>query len=182
MKLITQELLNELIVKTKINITRTEELKTQSEETLNFKESQDKWSVLECIEHLNIYGIFYNPEIKKCVQNTKSFSSKYFKTGVIGNYFVNLMLPKKKLNKMKTLKVNNPIGSNLDKKTLDIFIDQQNDFLNLLEKSKTVNLTKIKTAISISKIIKLRLGDTLRFVTAHNERHLLQAENVLKKQ
>ena len=56
MKLITQELLNELIVKTKINITRTEELKTQSEETLNFKESQDKWSVLECIEHLNLYG------------------------------------------------------------------------------------------------------------------------------
>ena len=40
--------------------------------------------------------------------------------------------------------------------------------------------TKTKTAISISKLMKLRLGDTFRFVTAHNERHLLQAENVLK--
>jgi hypothetical protein len=34
--------------------------------------------------------------------------------------------------------------------------------------------------ISISKIIRLRLGDALLFVVYHNERHVQQAKNLLK--
>lgn len=65
---------------------------------------------------------------------------------------------------MKTLKENNPLGSHLDKSVIDRFIDQQKDSLKLIDKSKNVNLSKTKTAISISKLIKLRLGDTFRFI------------------
>ena len=82
---------------------------------------------------------------------------------------------------MKTLKENNPLGSHLDKNVIDRFINQQKECLELLEKSKRINLSKTKTAISISKLIKLRLGDTFRFITAHNERHVLQAENIVNK-
>ena len=45
--------------------------------------------------------------------------------------------------------------------------------------SKNVNLDKIKTAISISKLIRLKLGDTFRVLIYHNERHIKQAEKVL---
>ena len=180
MRIITKELIAELIEKTRININKAEGFKRLTEEELNYKTAIDQWSILECIEHLNIYGDFYNPEIKKCIKRTRTSSDKVFKSGVIGNYFVNLIAPKEKLNKMKTLKVNNPIGSKLDKNVIDRFIDQQIECLELIESSKKTSLTKTKTAISISKLIKLRLGDTLRFITAHNERHLLQAENVLK--
>ena len=180
MKIITKELITELIKKTKTNINKAEGLRKLTEKELNYKEAIDKWSILECIEHLNIYGDFYNPEIKECIKKTLSTSVITFKSGVIGNYFVNLISPKEKLNKMKTLKVNNPIGSHLDKNCIDRFISQQKECLELIEKSKNINLKKTKTAISISKLIKLRLGDTLRFITAHNERHLLQAENILK--
>ena len=181
MKIITKELIAELIEKTRININKTEAFRKLTEKELNYKETTDEWSILECIEHLNIYGDFYNPEIKKCINKTYTASAKMFKSGVIGNYFVNLISPKEKLNKMKTLKVNNPLGSHLDKNVIDRFINQQKECLELIEKSKNINLTKTKTAISISKLIKLRLGDTFRFITAHNERHLLQAENILKK-
>jgi len=181
MKIITKELIAELIKKTKININMAEGFRELTEKELNFKEFIDEWSILECIEHLNIYGDFYNPEIKKCIGKTKTTSAKIFKSGFIGNYFVNLISPKEKMNKMKTLKVNNPIGSSLDKNVIDRFINQQSECLELIQKSKNVNLTKTKTAISISKLIKLRLGDTFRFITAHNERHLLQAENTLKR-
>ena len=181
MKIKTNELITELINKTRSNINKAEGFKNLTDKELNHKESIDKWSILECIEHLNIYGDFYNPEIKKCIKNTYTTSAKIFKSGVIGNYFVNLISPKEKLNKMKTLKVNNPLGSRLDKNTIDRFICQQKEYLELIETSKHINLTKTKTAISISKFIKLRLGDTFRFITAHNERHLLQADNVFKK-
>lgn len=91
---------------------------------MNNKETPEQWSILECIEHLNIYGEFYNPEIKACLDISKTSSGKIFKSGIIGNYFYNLIKPKDKLNKMKTLKVNNPIGSYLDKSVIDKFINQ----------------------------------------------------------
>ena len=181
MKIITKELINELIEKTRINIHKAEGFRKLSEKELNYKESSDQWSILECIEHLNIYGNFYNPEIKKSIEKTNTVATEIFESGVIGNYFVNLITPKEKLNKMKTLKENNPLGSHLDRTVIERFITQQKGCLELIEKSKNVNLSKTKTAISISKLIKLRLGDTLRFITVHNERHLIQAENILKK-
>ena len=151
-----------------------------TEEELNHKENIEKWSILECIEHLNLYGKFYNPEIRKRIETSNSKPSKIFKSGLIGNYFVNTMRPKKKLNKMKTFKDKNPLGSKLDAEVIDRFIAQQKDFLDLIEMSKNINLTQTKTSISISKLIKLRLGDTFRFIIAHNERHLIQAENARK--
>ncbi len=180
MKFKTEELIAELIEQTRININKVEKFRKLSEEELNHKENIEKWSILECIEHLNLYGEFYNPEIRKCIETSNSKPSKIFKSGVIGNYFVNTMRPKKKLNKMKTFKDKNPLGSRLNVEVIDRFIGQQKDFLDLIEMSKNINLTKTKTSISISKLIKLRLGDTFRFIIAHNERHLIQAENARK--
>jgi uncharacterized protein (DUF2249 family) len=47
--------------------------------------------------------------------------------------------------------------------------------LELLEIARSKNLNRIRTSISISKLIKLKLGDTLRVVIYHNGRHLQQA-------
>jgi hypothetical protein len=42
-----------------------------------------------------------------------------------------------------------------------------------------VNLRKVKIPISISKIVRLKLGDALLFVVYHNERHMYQALSIL---
>ena len=169
-----------LIEDTKKNLNQIEKFNQLSLAELNLKKDKDSWSVLECVEHLNLYGDYYLPEIKKQIISSKNKQTTHFKSGILGNYFTNLMLPKSKLKKMKTLNDKNPIGSSLDKEVLGRFIQQQQTILELLAKARTVNLTRTKTAISISKLIKLRLGDTFRFVIAHNQRHLLQAHNVLK--
>ncbi|PCJ63611.1 MAG: hypothetical protein COA58_15860 [Bacteroidetes bacterium] len=177
----TTELIAELIEKTRININKVENYRDLSKNALNHKESLEKWSVLECLEHLNLYGDFYNPEIKRSIETSQTKPDKTFKSGLIGNYFVNTMLPKKKLNKMKTFKDKNPSGSSLDTRVIDRFIRQQKEFLELLQNSRNINVTKTTTAISISKLVKMRLGDTFRFIVAHNERHLIQADNALKQ-
>jgi uncharacterized damage-inducible protein DinB len=45
----------------------------------------------------------------------------------------------------------------------------------LLQSAREVDLNRTKTAISITKLITLKLGDTFRFVITHNERHMAQA-------
>ena len=65
MKFNRQELIDDLIRRTKTNKQAAEQYLGLSEEVLNFKESPKSWSVLECLEHLNLYGDFYLPEIEK---------------------------------------------------------------------------------------------------------------------
>jgi DinB superfamily len=62
---------------------------------------------------------------------------------------------------------------------LDTFIRQQHELLELLELAKTKNIGSIRTPISISRLIRLKLGDTFRFLIAHEQRHFIQVKNTL---
>lgn len=179
MKIQSETLITALTETTKLHINFAAALKERTDMQLNWKESKHSWSILECLEHLNLYGDFYIPEIERVISNSKSKSELIFKSGIIGNYFAESMLPKEKLNKMKTFKDKNPLNSFLDRNTIDRFINQQIQILALLDKARTISLNKEKTSISITALIKLRLGDTFRFVINHNIRHLKQIEKQL---
>lgn len=179
--MISTKLLQNLLELTRENLNTVENFKKQSTEYLNWKESPESWSVLECIEHLNRYGDFYIPEITNKIKNSKHNNSKVFKSNWLGKYFSKSVSYNESLNKMKTFKSMNPLNSELDIRTLEKFINHQHQIIELLDKSKDVNLDKTKTAISISKLIKLRLGDTFRVLIYHNERHIKQAEKTLEK-
>ena len=175
----SKELLQELLEITTENLKVVENLKNESLASLNWKQETKSWSVLECIEHLNRYGNFYVPEITNKIEASKHVNSTVFKSNWLGNYFSKSVMYSEQLNKMKTFKSMNPLNSSLTIKTLDHFIKHQHQLIDLLTKSKSVNLDKTKTAISISKLIKLKLGDTFRVVIYHNQRHIKQAEKAL---
>jgi len=181
MKVKNQELIDDLIQRTKKVLNAAERYSQLDLEILNWRPAEKKWSVLECLEHLNRYGDFYLPEIEQKITKGKlETEDSIFKSGWLGNYFAKSMLPKEKLNTMNTFKSMNPLGSDLDKKTIEKFIFQQKQTLQFLQNARQINLVKTKTSISISKWIKLRLGDTFRIVIYHNQRHIVQAEKVLE--
>jgi hypothetical protein len=152
-----------------------------SEEKLQWRVKENSWSVLECLVHLNLYAIFYNNKIEEKMDACKLSFSETFKSGYLGNKFANDMLPKEKLNKMKTFKSKNPIHSNLNKETVLLeFIKHQEKMLSLLETAATKNL-KIKVQTTLP-FVKFKLGDTFRFVINHNVRHIEQAKRVLDNQ
>ncbi|MFT5821788.1 MAG: hypothetical protein ACI8ZM_003044 [Crocinitomix sp.] len=180
MKVSNQELIDDLVERTIANVLVAEELKNLTIEKLNQKSSSESWSALECIEHLNRYGDFYLKEIKKQFLTSGQVpATTIFKSGLLGNYFAKSLQPKEKLNKMKTFKDMNPNGSDLAIEVIDTFIGQQKEMLEILDRSLTINLKKVKTSVSISSVIKLRLGDTLRVVIYHNQRHLVQAKKAV---
>jgi hypothetical protein len=158
------------------HIRLAEQWKNLPIEALNARPAPNAWSALECLEHLNRYGDFYIPELQKRLKLAPEAQQHQFKPGILGNYFAMSMLPKAKLNRMKTFASMNPAGSLLTTTTIARFINQQYDFLHLLEAAKKADLNRTKTAISISTWLKLKLGDTLRVVIYHNERHMQQAQ------
>lgn len=179
MKIPSKQLLHDLKIITEQNLQFVENLLNETDKRLNFRLSENSWSILECLEHLNRYGKFYIPEIRKRIENSDTKSTEMFNSGILGNYFAKSMLPKEKLNTMKTFKSMNPIYSKLDKEVLNEFIDQQKQAITLLNEAEKLDLNKVKTSISISNLIKLKLGDTFRFVIYHNLRHIEQARRVL---
>lgn len=145
----------------------------------------NQWSAAQCIEHLNSYGRYYLPAIERVIEAARqkgSMASSGFKPGRLGNYFTKLMMPAvgdKKIKKMSAPKGHRPTA-NLDaEKVVSEFIEQQEKLLSLLEKARTINIEKEKIPISIARFIKLKLGDTFRFLIAHNQRHVLQAERAI---
>ncbi|WP_231596088.1 DinB family protein [Sphingobacterium endophyticum] len=156
-----------------------ENLEILTNEELNRRINKDTWSVLECLKHLNLYGDFYLDEIHKKMNQNFEKSSEFFHSGFLGNYFAKSMLPKQKLNKMKTFKSMDPIHSNLTRDVIKEFLEQQSKMLDLLKIARSKDLEKTKTSISISKWIKLKLGDVFKIVIYHNIRHIQQIKNIL---
>ncbi len=175
-----EELLNELSELTNSHIQYVVRLREENKENLQYKLNDKSWSVVECIEHLNLYAEFYNKEITRRIGRSSYPTSDVFKSGKLGNKFAMDMLPDEQMKKMNTFKSKNPIYSKLDSENvLSRFLNLQKELLDLIEKARTKNLTKTKTSITLP-LLKFRLGDTFRFVIYHNERHIVQARNVLK--
>lgn len=183
MKVEKRVLIEDLMERCKKAINAVQSYRSLTDEQLNWKPNSERWSILECMEHLNCYGRFYIPEMKQKMIAGKKFGNRQdFKSGWLGNYFANSMLPKAQLNKMKTFKSMNPAGSNLTRDALEEMLQQQKQLLDLLTEARVVDLVKIKTGVTISKWITLRLGDTFRVVIYHTQRHLVQMEQVLQQQ
>ncbi len=176
-------LLENIIHQLQKYIAQAQALKNQPVAVLNWRANETSWSVLECLEHLSLYADFYVPEIQKSITNTNHKQpASTFTSSWLGNYFAKSMLPKEKLNKMKTFKDKNPIGSQLNYTTIDRFINLHQQLLQLLQAAKSVNINKTKTGISITKLLRLKLGDTFRFVVNHVNRHMVQAQKTLSAQ
>lgn len=174
----SETLIQSLIEQTRQAINKVEKFQRHDLHRLTWKQNPTTWSILECLEHLNLYGDFYLPEMERKIKLSKTASESAFRSGLLGNYFAKSMLPKEKLNKMNTFKDKNPLNAQLDKSVIDKFIQQQMKFLDLLSQSRNVSLNKVKIRTSFSSLVQLKLGDTFRFLTNHMLRHLQQIDRI----
>jgi hypothetical protein len=183
MKIENSQLIDDLLKRMERSTEKVRQFEQLSLNQLRFKNG-NQWSILECLEHLNLYGDFYLVEIEnQLIANRDKTTATTFRSGMVGNYFAKLMEVKDgKLTKMKAPKDKNPSNWNLSVTTIGRFLKQQEQLTYLLNECRTIDLTETKVAISLTKLIKLRLGDTLRFFTYHIERHVLQAERVCREQ
>ncbi|MGB3181600.1 MAG: DinB family protein [Cyclobacteriaceae bacterium] len=179
MKIDSHVLLAELTTLVNQHLQKAEELLSLPEDTLNQMPGPKSWSTLECLEHMNLYGDYYIPEMRRRIEQSRHSPAPSYQPGWFGNWFANMMQPKEKLNKMKTFKSKDPSGSELDKRVVERFIDQQKELLTVLKQADNANLGQVRVPMTIP-FIKVKLGDTLRFVINHNERHMRQIDRALK--
>ena len=154
------------------------ELMKLTDDEYNWKENTTSWSILECLSHLNVYATNYQEPIERAIAKASNttFPTDY-KNGWFGKMAIEGIHPDN-LTKQETLKKYNPIHSELDRKTLDVYLKNQEKWKTLLQEAEGVNINKNLVPVEFFKLLKMKIGDALAFVIYHEARHLKQALNV----
>lgn len=146
--------------------------------------SLGKWSVAQVLEHLNMYARYYITAIESKLHFHNTTPDATFKPGPLGNYFTKLMQPdsnNKVKKKMKAHRLALPALQPDAKAMMEEFIEHQHHLLNLLQIAASANLGTIRIPTFLSKFINLKLGDMFRFLIAHQQRHFVQIEDIIKE-
>ena len=144
---------------------------------LNQQPAPGSWSILECLEHLNRYSRYYNPQIAKALAQHGAPTAQSVGYSWLGRKSVDMMRPDNR-KKHTTLKHMNPSGSRLGREVLTAFLAHQIELLDLLERAHAADLNRKAVPVEFFKLLKLRLGEALEFVVVHQQRHLQQALRV----
>lgn len=182
----TQELVDKLTGVTDQNLQNVEEkIMGLTLEQLNWRPNENTWSINDVLAHLNAYASYYHAAFLKKIESTRFTNTKEkFISSPLGRSAWRSM----KLGNLKNIKrkFKAPKGYNplVDREIAEgdqrpVFKASQEELLDIIQKSSQVNMRRVKIPISISKAIRLRLGDALLFVIYHNERHVQQALNLI---
>lgn len=180
----SEKLLDGLAADVRRLLLQTESIKTLGDEQLRRKPTPEAWSVVEVIAHLNYYARFYTQAIENQMEHHQTTNRPGFNPGWFGNYFTRIIGPSpdgQVRNKMKTFKDAVPTPpSGLDPEAeIREFTAHQHHLLNLLRIARSADLGRIRVPITLTRLIRLKLGDTFRFVIAHEQRHFQQIDRVI---
>ncbi|MBD2714624.1 DinB family protein [Microvirga sp. STR05] len=153
-----------------------------TDDQLNRRPSPDKWSVGQCLEHLNIVGGLYLPTITRKLKQAQERGSKPASTvkhGYIGRKMTEALRVPPTQKAMKTPQQFAPSGSRLPRTVVEVFGRQLDELINLLEQARHVNANAVRIPNPIIPLLWPRLTDVAEMMVVHIKRHVAQAERVL---
>ncbi|MES1225575.1 MAG: DinB family protein [Bacteroidota bacterium] len=176
-----KQFLLELIDRTELVRSTTKSFLRLSNEQLNTKPAPGKWCIAEIFEHLCITQDIYIKLILPQISGAPDKDTPTHKSTWLGEFAYAQIKPKPdgKGFKLPSPKKLHPKNDYKDGYTvLNNFLHQLDIMHDILEHANTKDTQQIKIPFAFSKLITLRLGDNLRFLIAHNERHMLQAQRI----
>jgi hypothetical protein len=169
--------LRELLARARTMVER--EVQPLSADQLNGRPADGGWTPLEILEHVNRYLAIYLPRFERAFNRAPVTDDPGFTPGWMGEKLAKSMLPREGevTNKMRTFRSKNPQGEPLDRAVIEVFLAGLNRLDRLLMFVPNRDLDgKVKTTLPL---ISLKLGDALRFLTYHTERHRVQLARVV---
>ncbi len=154
-----------------------------SEGEWNRKPAPGRWSVAECISHLNLTNQAYLPLIREAIERgNRDRSAKRMprvpRLDITGWLLCRIMEPPVRRLKSKTLPGFSPSATADRLSILERFNQLQGNLLEELEAADGLNLSRLKIASPFNPRIRYNLYSCFRILAAHERRHLWQAEQV----
>ena len=151
-----------------------------TEEQFNWKPNSNEWSVAQCFEHMRMNAISFIPVFEKLFRDhsaTRIDPDTPYRHSFMGKRAIRIIGPES-TRKFKTTKKFSPMLSNYRLSAVDDFISLQHRMIEFVDHSSSYNIQKIKIAFPAFRIMRLSMGDMLKFIVAHEKRHIKQARLV----
>ena len=154
-----------------------------TDEQLRWKPAPDRWSIVECLQHLNLAERFYVRNIQHKIDKLGLVQTNPIDQPVISDWVGKAMLfavdPTVKIKLPAPGMIRpRPAADLVPADVLGQFVELQTLLLSLLDKAVYLDWNQEKVMSLFGNWLRIRLGDALKMLIAHTERHMNQAMHV----
>ncbi|HEY4336170.1 MAG TPA: DinB family protein [Puia sp.] len=177
-----QGLITELLDRTELLKASTKPFLRLTDDQLLYRPAPGKWSVAEVYCHLNLSMDQTVRSILSRIALAPDHPVEEYRSGWLGDWLYERIMPRSdgSVFKLKAMPAHSPEGRELDaREALEVFQRHCDALDDILRHVWTKDLKGIRIPFYLNGLISLRLGDMLRFLIAHGERHLLQAQRIV---
>ena len=164
---------------TTANKKQIDKLLSLSPQQLSWQPAPGKWSIVQCLEHMNRTTRHYLKLINPA-EAKKADADNEFKPGFMGGFLAKgfSQIPPKR--KFKTTKAFSPSNDMVPQEVLKDFISLNEQMNQRVENLSSLDLNKNKIPSPAFSLLKFRFGDVVNMDAKHTARHLYQIENNIK--
>ena len=145
---------------------------------LNLRIESDRWSIAECIVHLNLFSEVFVSEIGNACENARReglYGTGPYKMDFVGRLLKYALEPPSKWTAI-TPEEFEPLVIEPLEKVIPTFNQLQFELLELVSNSSGLDLNRIKITSPVSKHVRYNLYSCFQIIAAHQRRHLRQAD------
>ncbi len=159
-----------------------------NEEVFNHNLHPKKWSIAQCLNHLNRYAEFYHAQFKSVLdaeekENLKAQDEAIKYSWITRNFLKYITLDENNnpIKKTKAPRKTYQVNSDFTKKEYELFMDNQKEMLSLLKMAEDQSSYRFKKIKTMFPLLSLKAIDLFAINVHHNYRHFIQAKNTLEK-
>jgi hypothetical protein len=151
-----------------------------SDAQANWQPSPAAWSIAQCLDHLGRANTVYAAALDKAVRETsaaKRSSSQPIQPGWFGRFFIRSLEPPPK-RKLQSPKKIVPVSRMAIGEALEAFLRSHEDVRSVIRDGAALDLNRIRFHNPFIGFLRFTVGTGLLVITAHDRRHLWQAQKV----
>ena len=152
--------------------------KELSREQLNWKPEPGKWSIGQCLDHLRVGNETYCEAMAEALEGQSPSVVREIEVPAFGRWFIRKFIePSPQSTRGRAPKKIKP-APEVDLSILDLYLATNKTTRDLIVRAKNYNVNHIRFKNPYLSVVRFTLGTGFEVLSAHQRRHLLQAERV----
>lgn len=150
------------------------------EEQFVWKPGPNRWSIAECLEHMNATARAYLPAIDEGIADAiryGAYAEGPFQYSLVGRIFSRMMEPPAHF-RMRAAPDKQPGPERPKRETLAGFRAYQVQYVDRLRQANGIDLSRSCVRSPLASWIRIPLGSAFASMAAHERRHLWQARKI----
>jgi len=141
----------------------------------------EAWSVAECLEHLNVTARLYLPTLDEGIADAIRrglYAEGPYRYNILGRLVVKIMEPPSRL-RLRAPRPFQPEAERTRHGIMAAFRAYQVQYIDRLRQANGLDLARAHVSSPAARWLRIPLGSAFALMTAHERRHLWQAQRVV---